>query len=90
MKGNNLSQEFLERKALLELEKEIVETRHTYKLEELKLQREMSHTDHLERMSEIRLKNRNIQRSIEEKDQRIREFHERRAERFAQKQHDDN
>lgn len=79
------SKEFLERKALLDLEKEIVELRHEYKMQELKMQREINHADHIERMSEIRLKNRNIQRSIEEKDQRIREFHEKRAERFAQK-----
>lgn len=86
MEKSEPSQEFLERKALLDLEKEIVELRHTYRLEELKLQREINHSDHIERMSEIRLKNRNIQRSIEEKDQRIREYHEKRAQRFAQQQ----
>jgi len=77
------SEEFLERKALLDLEKEIVELRHEYKMQELKLQREISRSEHLERMSEIRLKNRNIQRSIEDKDKRIREYHEKRKQRFA-------
>lgn len=82
------SKEFLERKALLDLEKEIVETRHRYKMEELQEQRDLNHSDHMERMSEIRLKNRNIQRSIEEKDQRIREYHEKKAQRFAQHRND--
>lgn len=79
------SEEFLERKALLDLEKEIVELRHENKMRELKFQREITRAEHLERMSEIRLKNRNIQRSIEEKDRRIREYHEKRKQRFGQK-----
>lgn len=85
MKKSEPSQEFLERKALFEFEKEIVELRHQYKMEELKVQREISIADHKDRMSEIRLKNRNIQRSIEEKDRRIRDYHEKRRQRFAEK-----
>lgn len=83
MEKSEPSQEFLERKALLDFEKEIVELRHEYKMQELKLQREITRAEHLERMSEIRLKNRNIQRSIEDKDKRIREYHEKRRQRFA-------
>lgn len=84
MKKSEPSQEFLERKALQDQEREIAELRHNYKMEELKVQRENSRAEHIERMSEIRLKNRNIQRSIEEKDKRIREYHDKRRERFAQ------
>lgn len=81
------SQAYLEKKELLELEKQIVELRHKYKVEELQMQREFTHSDHEERMQEIRLKNRNIQRSIEEKDRRIRMNYEKRKQRFAQKNH---
>lgn len=61
------SKEFLEREAILKLEREILDVRHEYKINELKLQRELEHNGHLERIREISLKHRNINRSIENK-----------------------
>ena len=78
------SREFLEKQRILEIEKEVIELRHRYRTDELLMERKLHHEEHLERMAEIRLKNRNIQRSIEDKDRRIREYHEKRRQRFAE------
>ena len=61
------SQEFLEKKALLDQEQNLIQMRHNFKMLELQTERENFRQGHLERMSEIRLKNRNIQRSLEQK-----------------------
>lgn len=59
------SRAFLERKTLLELEREVVRLRHAYKMTELDTQRKNDSLGHDERMAEIRLKNANIQRTFD-------------------------
>lgn len=58
---------FLERKKLLELERELIEHRHGLKMEEMQVDRKNQHAGHLERMSEIRLRSANIFKSLKER-----------------------
>lgn len=76
------SREFLEKAKILEMEKELIELKHKYRMEEASLERKLHHEDHVERLREIRLKSANIRRAIDDKDRRIREDYERRRERF--------
>lgn len=55
------------KKELLELERELIELKHKYKMEEILAERDAHSHAHEQRMDEIRIKNANIQRTIMQK-----------------------
>lgn len=63
------SQDFKERKELYNLEKEIIELRHEYKMKELKYQRDNDKIHHENEMERQRIRSAEIQRTIARKEQ---------------------